>query len=569
MSDFADVKRAIALAARKTDIDAHIVWRTMQEQFRTVVFPAVHAGMATHDEAVDLANSLIDRIPEGIASNDEIRSFLHEGLNGGMKAPPDGWHDGADVLYDRSGPPIGEPEKSAGPPPPALPDPQSAASWHGREIPARRFIGDNFLPFREVSLFNGHGGSLKTQFALQLSVGVVLATGCLDIPIKEAGPVIFYSAEEEDHEMQRRCERILDRMAKGKTLADLPDLHFVCQPHDELREYDFALARVTQQKRGKETRAYQALHELCAKVRPVLVVLENVADLFPDTDIERAIVYQFMNLARRIARQHNCAVLLLQHVSEAGRQSGEQKSGSTGWHNKARYRFSLSKPTIEIENQVKVEDDKHRTLAFHKNQYGPLPNNLDLENDHGYLKLPADASFSMSAAQRDLKDEETFMSLLDRDTTRGLYHSPHACAAGIINAFLASVEGKAIGRTRLKKAMERLKAQEPPAWTVRQHPMKSPSKANLVVVRNRRYGTYDPDDGEPIEEDEDDDNPGSPIRWLEQELQGGPKVADEIFAAAKVRGFSASQIMAAKDALSVVAFGEGTPSVWKWSLKAK
>jgi hypothetical protein len=295
-------------------------------------------------------------------------------------------------------------------------------------------------------------------------------------------------------------------------------------------------------------------------VRPVLVVLENVADLFPDTDIERAIVYQFMNIARRIARQHNCAVLLLQHVSEAGRQSGEQKSGSTGWHNKARYRFSLSKPTIEIENGVRVEDDKHRTLAFHKNQYGLLPMNLDLVNDRGYLKPPTDASFSMSAAQRDLKDEETFMMLLDRDTAKGLYHSPAACAAGIVTAFLGTIEGKSIGKTRLKKAMERLKTKG--EWKAALHPMKPPSKANLVVVRDRSTA-YD-DAGEPV--DEDDDDPGSSARWLERELAGGPKAADEIAAAAKIRGFTQSQLIAAKNELGVRAYGEGSPSVWMWAL---
>jgi hypothetical protein len=98
-ADFAAVKRAIAVASRKTDIDAHIVWKTLQEQFRTVVFPAVHAGMATHNEAIDLANTLIDRIPEGIASDDDIRTFLREGLSDG--------HDAAEAAADflkRSGP---------------------------------------------------------------------------------------------------------------------------------------------------------------------------------------------------------------------------------------------------------------------------------------------------------------------------------------------------------------------------------------------------------------------------------------------------------------------------------
>jgi hypothetical protein len=72
-----------------------------------------------------------------------------------------------------------------------------------------------------------------------------------------------------------------------------------------------------------------------------------------------------------------------------------------------------------------------------------------------------------------------------------------------------------------------------------------------------------------IDLDDTLDGPGDPVRFLERELQGGPKVADEVFAAAKIRGFTQSQLMAAKNELKVRAYGEGTPSVWMWSLKDK
>jgi hypothetical protein len=58
---------------------------------------------------------------------------------------------------------------------------------------------------------------------------------------------------------------------------------------------------------------------------------------------------------------------------------------------------------------------------------------------------------------------------------------------------------------------------------------------------------------------------GSPQRFLQQELGNTPKVADEILAAAKSRGFTRQQIMAAKDLLGVRDYREGTPSVWMWA----
>jgi hypothetical protein len=93
-----------------------------------------------------------------------------------------------------------------------------------------------------------------------------------------------------------------------------------------------------------------------------------------------------------------------------------------------------------------------------------------------------------------LREEETFMALLDRDAERGLYWSPQPCATYIIKAFLATDEGRAIGRTKLKATLERLKKMG--AVIAKPHPLKAPSKANLVLMRDRTYGRS-------IAEDED------------------------------------------------------------------
>jgi RecA-family ATPase len=361
---------------------------------------------------------------------------------------------------------------------PALPAAVRAASWDGKPVKQRETIGSDFLPFREISLLNGHGGTNKTGFALQAAIATTLGTDVLGFPIKRRGPVVFYSAEEELEEMHRRAAAIMKKL--NGSLGDLNDLHFICTSADDPARYNMALATVNLLKRTAETTpAFAELLARCKKIQPVLTVLENVADLFPGSENDRDLVAQHMSIAREIPRAVNGACLLLQHVSDASRASGEQKSGSTGWHNKARYRFSLSTP---IDDLAKMEDDGHRELKFHKNQYGAKPHNRLLINDGGYLRLEPGED-SLYRAAREAKDEEIFLRLLDRCAKEGRFLSPHKTANMYIISVLSNLpEGRPLGRDRLTQAMERLHGKE--VLRVGPHPKRYASRACDVVLRN-------------------------------------------------------------------------------------
>jgi RecA-family ATPase len=378
---------------------------------------------------------------------------------------------------------------------PALPKSKSAAQWFGRQLQPRRYIATDFLPFREVSLFNGHGGSGKTQFALQVAIAIVLGTDCFGFAIKECGPVIFYTVEEEEQEMQRRCERILERMNVGRskqslplfTLADLKNLHFICASEDD-DDQVYAMELGTYDPAKQIARPTRAFHELMQQgdlIKPVAMFLENATDLFPYSEMIREVVNQSMTIVRRLARKLNCATVLLQHVSETSRSTGENKSGSTGWHNKGRYRFSLAVPSEPIEpgSRFIIEDDTKRIVTFHKNQYGKRPEAITLGNEAGYFAMPGGSIVPVSAYQREIKEEETFLTLLDQAAERGLYYSPQPCASGVIQAFMGTPEGKAIGKRKLMAAMTRLQRKK--LIKVGLHPNKVPSRATDVVLRDK------------------------------------------------------------------------------------
>jgi RecA-family ATPase len=253
------------------------------------------------------------------------------------------------------------------------------------------------------------------------------------------------------------------------------------------QQYDMSFARLNDKQQVVPTPAFNALLHECERIKPALVVLENATDLFPFSELIRELVNQSMTMVRHIARKANCAVLLLQHVSESSRQTGEHKSGSTAWHNKARYRMSFAVPVVEEEGtKIRYEDDTKRILGFHKNQYGKKPENITLDNEAGYFDCPRGSIVPATTYERERREEETFLTLLDRDAERGLYWSPQPCVTWAVKAFMNSEEGRAIGRTKLKATLERLKKKG--AVKAVLHPMKPRSKAGLVLVRDRNYG---------------------------------------------------------------------------------
>jgi hypothetical protein len=212
--------------------------------------------------------------------------------NGQQLPEPDGgWKDGAWADAESHGPPVGEPVEPTKPSRPPLPPLVRVSSLVNVPLREREYIAPDYLPFREVSLLNGHGGSLKTMLMLQTAVAIVLGTDVLGFAIKHKGPAIIYSAEEELGELQRRLYRIMQRL--NGSLADLSDLHLICL--DDAHPEPFQMELTALDKDGRHIVPTPAFHELmtrCESIRPVLVGLENVSDLFPEGEINREIVSQ-------------------------------------------------------------------------------------------------------------------------------------------------------------------------------------------------------------------------------------------------------------------------------------
>lgn len=90
-----------------------------------------------------------------------------------------------------------------------------------------------------------------------------------------------------------------------------------------------------------ETDLFGELSYYCQNTKPVLVVLDTLADLFGGDENNRTQARRFIGICRHLAIETNCAVVLIAHPSLSGMASGRETSGSTAWDGSVRSRIYM------------------------------------------------------------------------------------------------------------------------------------------------------------------------------------------------------------------------------------
>ncbi|QUJ77320.1 AAA family ATPase [Sulfitobacter albidus] len=89
----------------------------------------------------------------------------------------------------------------------------SVADFEGTTAPDRKWIVEDMIPDRQVTLFTGDGGTGKSLIAMQLATAVALREKkplqtWLGRPVI-SGSALYFGAEDEQDEMHRRLEGIV------------------------------------------------------------------------------------------------------------------------------------------------------------------------------------------------------------------------------------------------------------------------------------------------------------------------------------------------------------------------
>lgn len=262
------------------------------------------------------------------------------------------------------------------------------------------FAWDGYLPRGVVSLMGAHGGTGKSTIALMLCVATALGRPLFDAQTDQGG-ALFVSLEDGDRVVRARLAAICRAWCINPD--ELKDrLHIV-----DGTEYP-ELFDVDGRSGGATTRTYAELRELVKDMGLSLFVIDNASDAFGGDEINRRQVRAFIRALGAIAKEQNCAALLLSHVDKTtsrNRKSegGEGYSGSTAWHNSVRSRLFMSRA-----------EDGRLTLEHQKSNFNKLREPIELVwPENGFPQLAgASAGDDFSSRLHCRADDERAAALL-------------------------------------------------------------------------------------------------------------------------------------------------------------
>lgn len=260
------------------------------------------------------------------------------------------------------------------PSPPAAAKPPPAAisfvdftALDGNPPPPRRWVVNEWLPRGSVTALFGRGGHGKSLVAQQLCIAVANDLPWLGLHTA-GGPALGLFCEDDADELLRRGSDIFAAQLLEPASAS-QRLHL-----DARAGKTNVLMRFGADHVGSGTALLVELREQCAMLRPALVVLDNIAQLFAGQENARAEATQFCNVLTAIARDFDCAVLLLGHLPKA---EGSEFSGSTAWDAAVRSRLMLERQadgtTVLRKLKANYSDLDELRLQYRAGSFAVLP----------------------------------------------------------------------------------------------------------------------------------------------------------------------------------------------------
>lgn len=260
----------------------------------------------------------------------------------------------------------------------------------------RRFVVDRWLPRGVVGGLFAAGGVGKSLLSQQWATCV--ANGLPVLGHRTAmGSVLGFYCEDDPNELRRRQRAILASLKRSA--RDSSAGLFLEGRAGELN----ALVAFDAERHILRTPFLDLVEREVERLRPALLILDNIAQLYAGLENDRFEVTAFVNLLTGLARCFDCAVLLLGHV---GKADGSEYSGSTAWEAALRVRLWIER-----------RDDGLINLHRRKANYASL-DRVSLEYRDGAFVEVDDAAVGAAGSLAAAQAEGVVLTALDTLTAR-------------------------------------------------------------------------------------------------------------------------------------------------------
>jgi RecA-family ATPase len=320
----------------------------------------------------------------------------------------------------------------------------SAASLANTAIPAREWLVRELIPNMTVTMLSGDGGVGKSLLAMQLAVAVAAGRSGWIGTSPEPGAALYVNAEDDLDEMHRRLGEIVD--GHGLALDDLSAFHIA-----PLAGKDAVLGAPDRHGVISPTALWRAIAAQTDELKPRLVILDNLADLFAGNENARPEARQFIGMLRGLAIEHRLAVLIIAHPSLSGLTSGSGTSGSTAWSNSVRSRLYLDRSKGDDGHET---DPNVRILRTMKANYAGIGGEIRIRWNKGCF-FPDGAAYGFDRAAAEANADAIFLDLVAKFQAEGRNVSANPSPSFAPNVFCKHPASQGLTARVLRSAMER------------------------------------------------------------------------------------------------------------------
>jgi RecA-family ATPase len=315
------------------------------------------------------------------------------------------------------------------------------AAWRGTDAPQQRWLASARIPSADLTIYSGNGGSGKTETATQLLVSVAAGLGDWLGCTAEHGPALFLSCEESEANIRERIERICRHRCIDPCAIENLHLYFP--------ELDATwLASADRAGKMMPTPLLISLEAWVATNKPRLVVIDSVAAVFDGEAIARRQVRAFLAMLRKIAKDHDTAIVLLDHPSVRGMADGSGAANSVDWRNSVRSMLTLSDPD--------KDDQDIRVLEVKKANYGRAGEKIRLRWNGLTFTTDDGGASSPSRAAAETEVDELFLRLLEKRNAQGRPVRPSKGPGYAPPEFAGDPEVKGVTSKAFIASMDRL-----------------------------------------------------------------------------------------------------------------